>query len=228
MTRPQRSGERGAARAHPRGPQRNRPLYWAARALVHPAVALLHRPRTTGRAHIPRRGALILAANHRSVLDPIFVALLTRRPVYYMAKQELFRPRLQGWLLRALGGFPVDRRGGDPGAIDTANRILRRGDCLVIFPEGRCMPPGPLGRPRRGVGQLALTNGATVVPVAITRTARRFAPGRVRVNVGAPLVFPATGEPTTVDAIRLATDRIWAAVTGEWEALPAARPSRAS
>jgi 1-acyl-sn-glycerol-3-phosphate acyltransferase len=140
-----------------------------------------------------------------------------------MAKQELFRNRWHAWFLNALGGFPVDRRGADLEAIDVARRILHRGDCVVIFPEGKCMPPGQLGQPRRGVGRLAQATGATVVPVAITGTeptsTRRVPLRRIRVQVAAPLSFPMTDLPNTPDAASVATERIWAAVTGAWTTL---------
>jgi stearoyl-CoA desaturase (delta-9 desaturase) len=209
---PRDNSPRAAAldRARRRGV--NRPVCWATRALVLPVLVILFRLRRAGAEHIPHDGPVILSANHRSVLDPIAVGLLLRRPVYFIAMQELFRYRWLAWFVSALGAIPVDRSRPNPEALDVAQQILERGDCLVIFPEGRCIPPGPLGRPRSGVGRLALTSGATVVPVAITHTARRFTPRRIRLDVGAPLAFPATGEPATRDAVRAATDRIWAAV----------------
>jgi stearoyl-CoA desaturase (Delta-9 desaturase) len=201
----------------------NRLIYWAARAIVHPIFAVVFRLKRTGREHIPHSGPLILAANHRSVLDPIIVGLLLRRPVYYMAKKELFRKRRHAWLLSALGAFPVDRGGADLKAIDVAREVLQRGDCLAIFPEGRCMPPGPLGKPRRGVGRLALATGASVLPVAITgseaTSIRRFPPRRIRVHAGPPLTFTADENSTKPNATCHATDRIWAAINAQWKTL---------
>jgi len=210
----------------PAGADRRRvnPLvYWTTRALMQPVFSLAFRLTRRGIDQIPRRGPMILAANHRSVLDPIIIGLLARRPVYYMAKKELFRKRRHAWLLSALGAFPVDRGGGDQQAMSTAQRILERGDCLAIFPEGRCVPAGPLERPRRGVGRLALATGVAVVPVAISgsemTSLRRFPPGAIRVQAGAPLRFAATGDATSAAAASQTTEDVWAAVTEQWETL---------
>jgi 1-acyl-sn-glycerol-3-phosphate acyltransferase len=198
-----------------------------------------------GTEHVPRSGPLILAANHRSFLDPFIIGCLVRRPVYFVAKKELFAKRWQAFLLSRLGAFPIDRGAGDEGAIATARAILERGDCVVIFPEGTRVRPGPLGSPRRGVGRLALETGARVVPVAVigtedVRRGWRIRPRKVRVRAGRPLAFPTAKQPSP----RLAgavTERVWACVSLQWEWLggtpaprapadapPAARPAEVS
>ena len=144
-------------------------LYWPVRAVLVPFFRVYFRLQRIGAEHLPRSGPLLLAANHRSFLDPFVIGALTRRPVYYVAKRELFERRWQAWLLSALGAFPIDRGAGDADAMATARAILRRGDCVVIFPEGTRVRRGPLGAPRRGIGRLALETGARVVPVARDR-----------------------------------------------------------
>ena len=120
-----------------------------------------------GREHLPRSGPLLLAANHRSFLDPFVIGTLVRRPVYYMAKRELFEKRWQAWMLNALGAFPVDRGAGDRDAMDTARAILAarrlRGACS---PRAPACARGRSADPRRGIGRLALETGA---PVARSR-----------------------------------------------------------
>src|SRR5256714_9631778 len=141
-------------------------LSWAVRAVLQPLFLIYFRLGRIGCEHLPRRGPLLLASNHRSFLDPFCIGMLVRRPVYYMAKRELFQKRWQAWLLARLGAFPGDRGAGDAEAMATALAILRRGDCVVIFPEGTRVPPGPLGHPRRGSGRLVLEPGAPVAPLA--------------------------------------------------------------
>jgi glycerol-3-phosphate dehydrogenase (NAD(P)+) len=196
-------------------------LYWTLRAILVPFFLVCFRLDRIGREHLPRRGPLLLAANHRSFLDPFVIGTLVRRPVYYMAKRELFENRWLAWLLNGLGAFPVDRGAGDRAAMDTARAILARGDCVVIFPEGTRVRPGPLGDPRRGVGRLALETGAPVAPVAAigtedVRRGWRIRPRKVRLRVGRPLLFPTVERPSPALAAGV-TARIWACVCLQWE-----------
>lgn len=196
-------------------------LYWTARAVLMPFFLVYLRMSRIGREHLPRRGPLLLAANHRSFLDPFVIGTLVRRPVYYMAKRELFERRWQAWVLNALGAFPVDRGAGDREAMRTARAILERGDCVVIFPEGTRTRRGPLGEPHRGVGRLALETGAPVAPVSLigTEEVRRgwwIRPRKVRLRVGRPLRFPTVTEPSPKLAAGM-TRRIWACVSLQWE-----------
>jgi glycerol-3-phosphate dehydrogenase (NAD(P)+) len=205
-------------------------LYWSARAILIPFFLLYFRLARIGREHIPGSGPVLLAANHRSFLDPFVIGALTRRPVYYMAKRELFERRWQAWLLNGLGAFPVDRGAGDEHAMATARAILERGDCVVIFPEGTRVRPGPLGRPHRGVGRLALQTGARVVPVAVmgtedVRRGWRVRPRKVTLRCGCPLGYPIADNPSPAMALGVA-ERIWACVSLQWEWLGGASANR--
>ena len=196
-------------------------FYWALRAVLVPFFLIYFRLKRVGREHLPRSGPLLLASNHRSFLDPFVIGTLVRRPVYYMAKRELFEKRWQAVLLNALGAFPVDRGAGDRDAMDTARAILARGDCVVVFPEGTRVRPGPLGDPRRGVGRLALETGAPVAPVAVigsdaVRRGWRIRPRKVRIRVGPALRFP-TVESCSPALATGVTERIWACVSLQWE-----------
>src|SRR5579863_10474162 len=124
------------------------------RALLTPFFLVYLRMKRIGREHVPKEGPVILAANHRSFFDPFVIGTMTWRPVYYVAKKELFTyNRLLSWLLNALGAFPVDRGASDQDTIETAKVILGRGDIVLMFPEGTRTRPGPLGKPKRGVGR---------------------------------------------------------------------------
>ncbi len=206
-------------------------LYRMLRAILVPVFLVYLRMGRIGREHLPRTGPLLLAANHRSFLDPFVIGTLVRRPVYYMAKRELFERRLTAWLLSSLGAFPVDRGASDEDAMRTAREILMRGDCVVIFPEGTRTRFGPLGSPRRGVGRLALETGAPVAPVAVIGTEEvrrgwRVRPRRVRLRAGRPLRFPLVPEPSPKLA-GMVMDRIWTCVNLQWEWLGGA-PGRST
>ncbi|HVR04921.1 MAG TPA: lysophospholipid acyltransferase family protein [Solirubrobacteraceae bacterium] len=196
-------------------------LHRLARAVLVPFFRVYFRLQCVGIEHLPRSGPLLVAANHRSFLDPFVIGVLTRRPIYYVAKRELFANRVQARLLNALGAFPVDRGAGDEQALATARAILARGDCVVIFPEGTRVRRGPLGAPRRGVGRLALETGARVVPVAVigtdaVRRGWRVRPRKVRVRCGAALGFPTAERPSPGLAAAV-TERVWARVGLQWE-----------
>jgi 1-acyl-sn-glycerol-3-phosphate acyltransferase len=202
-------------------------VYWTLRSLFVPFFLLYFRMQRVGREHLPRSGPLLLASNHRSFLDPFVIGTLLRRPVYYMAKRELFEKRGQAWILNALGAFPVDRGAGDGDAMATARAILERGDCVVVFPEGTRTRPGPLGEPRRGIGRLALETGAPVAPIAVigsdqVRRGWRIRPRKVRVRVGPPLRYP-TVEQCSPSLAGAVTERIWACVRLQWDWLGGAR-----
>ncbi|MDQ3677676.1 MAG: 1-acyl-sn-glycerol-3-phosphate acyltransferase, partial [Actinomycetota bacterium] len=220
--------ERFLARARARGV--NPVVYWISRALFEPFFVAYFRMQRIGREHIPREGAVIIAANHRSLLDPFVIGTLVRRPVYFVAKTELFRRPIVAWWLNSLGAFPVDRGQGDRDAMDTARRILERGDCVVIFPEGTRTRPGALGAPRRGFGRLALQTGAAVVPVSVigTEAVRKrwlIRPHRVRLRCGFPLRFGVVAEPSPQLA-RAVTERVWPCVELQWEWLGGTAPLR--
>jgi glycerol-3-phosphate dehydrogenase (NAD(P)+) len=208
----------------------NRVVYWLVRAVFEPFFLTYFRMRRIGREYIPTTGPVIVAANHRSFLDPFVIATMARRPMYYVAKKELFRHRWVAWALGALGAFPVNRGASDAEMIATAKAILARGDIVLMFPEGTRTRPGSLGRPKRGVGRLALESGAPVVPVAVigteaVRRGWRIRPHKVRIRAGRPLRFPQLdgASPALAGAV---TDRIWPCVMLQWEWLGGLPPIR--
>jgi glycerol-3-phosphate dehydrogenase (NAD(P)+) len=220
--------ERLHRRARERGA--NPIVYAIVRVLFQPVFHIYFRYVRIGREHIPKHGPVIVAANHRSFLDPFVIATMARRPMYYVAKKELFRNRIVAWLLAQLGAFPVDRGAGDGEMIQTARTILERGDILLMFPEGTRIRPGSLGEPRRGVGRLALETGAPVVPIAVigteaVRNGWRIRPHKVRIRAGRPLRFPKVEQPSKALAGTV-TDRIWPCVMLQWEWLGGLPPVR--
>ncbi len=205
-------------------------LYGFVRITFPVVFHLYFRMQRIGREHIPSKGPVIITANHRSFLDPFVIACMTRRPMYYVAKEELFRRPWQAWVLNALGAFPVARGASDENMITTAKAILARGDIVLIFAEGTRVRPGALGRPRRGVGRIALESGAPVVPLAIIGTESirrgwRIRPHKVRLRAGRALHFPTVENPSPALAGAV-TDRIWPCVMLQWEWLGGLAPVR--
>jgi glycerol-3-phosphate dehydrogenase (NAD(P)+) len=204
-------------------------VYWPARLIIQPFVLLYFRVRRLGREHIPE-GGVILASNHRSFLDPFAIGIGVHRPVFFVAKRELFRHPLVGWFLNCMGAFPVRRGASDEESVETARQLLARGHAVVIFPEGTRIRHGSLAQPKRGVGRLALETGAPVVPIAVTgsehaRRGWRIRPVRVHVRYGAPLTFPTVQRPSPFLA-REVTERIWPCVELQWEWLGGLPPLR--
>jgi len=208
----------------------NRLVYLIARAILQPFFTVYFRMERIGREHVPKTGPIIIAANHRSFMDPFVIGMMLRRPTYFVAKTELFHNRFVAWFLSSLGAFPVERGRGDSDAMSTARMILERGDVVVIFPEGTRTRPGALGAPKRGVGRLALETGAPVVPMALIGTEAirrgwRIRPHKVRIRAGRPLRFPHVEEPSPSLA-RAVTARLWPCVELQWEWLGGTPPLR--
>ncbi len=205
-------------------------VYWLARCLLQPIFHVYFRMSRIGREHIPAKGPVIVAANHRSFLDPFVIGTMARRPMYYVTKKELFGNRLLAWFLTALGAFPVDRGAADLDSMRTAKALLARGEIVLIFVEGTRVRPGALGKPRKGVGRLALETGAPVVPVAVigteaVRRGWRIRPHKVRIRAGRPLRFPHVPDSSAQLAAAV-TARIWPCVMLQWEWLGGIPPIR--
>ena len=207
-------------------------LYLLARIFMTPFFLVYFRYARTGREHARLKGGLIVAANHRSFLDPFAIggALPWRRPMNYVAKVELFERRWQGWVLSRLGAFPLRRGESDEESMETARRVVERGGAVCIFPEGTRIRRGSLAEPKRGVGRLALQTGAPVIPTAVLGTERvrrgwRIRPHKVKVRLGKAMTFPRAEDPSRGLANNV-TGRIWPNVELQWEDLGGLPPMR--
>ena len=144
-----------------------RPFYFFCISVVKVISRAIFRIRVRGRDNIPSEGAVILASNHISYYDPPLVGSFVKREVHFMAKKELFRNRLFGKLISSLNAHPVNRQGFDKKALEMAGGLLKEGKLLIIFPEGTRAKEGRFLPPRPGIGMIAVTSEAPVVPVYI-------------------------------------------------------------
>jgi 1-acyl-sn-glycerol-3-phosphate acyltransferase len=178
--------------------------YWLLKyILLGPMLAILGRPKVEGLEYVPQSGPVILASNHLAVMDSFYLPLVVRRRITFLAKSEYFTGTgLKGWLSRwfftAVGQVPIDRSNADTAqaALDTAERVLREGKLLGMYPEGTRSPDGRLYKGKTGLARLALETGVPVIPVAMIgtnvvnppgTTMLRF--GRVTVRFGKPMDF---------------------------------------
>jgi 1-acyl-sn-glycerol-3-phosphate acyltransferase len=161
-------------------------FYWVVKAILTPMLKVLYRPWAEGLEHVPETGPAIIASNHLSFLDSIFMPLLVPRRVTFLAKSDYFtQPGLKGRLKRlfflGVGQVPIDRSGGraSEAALSTGIDILKDGKLLGIYPEGTRSPDGRLYRGKIGVARMALEAGAPVIPVAMIGTFEVQPQGRV-------------------------------------------------
>jgi 1-acyl-sn-glycerol-3-phosphate acyltransferase len=179
-------------------------VYEAVRVVLTPYLLLLHRARCIDSHNIPADGPVIIAPNHFSFLDHFFVAVFLRRKVHFMAKSQLFQRPMQ-FIFTHGGVFPVRRGHQDQEAFKTAHAILARGDIVVMYAEAGRSRSGELGKPRHGLGRLALESGAPVVPTAIAGTERarnwkRLQFPKVTVQFSEPVRFDQVPEPAKEQA----------------------------
>lgn len=181
-------------------------LYWLLKHLVAgPLLKSAFRPWVTGVENIPAKGAVILASNHLSVIDSVFLPLVIDRRVTFLAKKEYFTGKgLKGWLTRqfflATGMLPIDRGGGaaSEASLRTGLQVLSEGKALGIYPEGTRSPDARLYRGRTGIARMIMEMDAKVpvIPVAMIDTEKVMPIGttiprvrRIGVVIGEPIDF---------------------------------------
>jgi 1-acyl-sn-glycerol-3-phosphate acyltransferase len=146
--------------------------YWVVKAILTPILRALYRVRADGVEHVPASGAAILASNHVSFSDSIFLPLVLHRRVTFVAKAEYFEDPKTAWFFRAVGQIPIKREGGSASqrALESATEVLRAGQLFGIYPEGTRSPDGRLYKGHTGVARLALQNRVPVIAVAMVGT----------------------------------------------------------
>jgi 1-acyl-sn-glycerol-3-phosphate acyltransferase len=169
-------------------------VYRVVAAVVVGLSRILFRPTITGREHIPLQGPVLIAPIHRSNVDFAFTLFMSKRKVFFMAKDSLFRVPLLGPLVRHLGAFPVRRGSADRDSMTRAEEVLRRGYALVLFPEGTRKEGRPVLPLHDGAMFVAARTGAIVVPVgiggsdrAMPKGAKLPRPAKIRIVIGTPI-----------------------------------------
>ena len=194
--------------------------YRLLKSFLIPLLMLLFRPKVTGLRNVPTNGAVIIASNHLSFSDSIFMPLVVPRNVTFLAKSEYFTsPGLAGFIKKltfiALGQVPIDRSGGkrSEAALLTGLRLLKEGHCIGIYPEGTRSPDGRLYKGRTGIARLAIESGAPIIPVAMFNTAEIQPTGqvvpkvrRVEMVFGEPIYFD--GDSTDQALLRNLTNQL--------------------
>jgi 1-acyl-sn-glycerol-3-phosphate acyltransferase len=171
-------------------------LYYGVRLLARTLLFLLTRWRVNGKENVPGEGPLLIAANHLALADPPIIGVSVPRKAMFLAKEELFRSRLTGYVVRNLGAFPVRRGGMNKEAMRTAEQLLGQGRALIMFPEGRRSLDARLEPAFRGAALIACRNGAPVLPVGIYGTEKvngvawLLRRPRITVNIGRPFYLP--------------------------------------
>lgn len=196
--------------------------------LLGPGLKVYYEPWSEGTENIPHEGGALLASNHLSFSDSVFLPLVIKRKVVFLGKSEYFTGKgIKGWATRAfmegVGTIPVHRGGGrsSEAALRTGLEVVKSGELLGIYPEGTRSPDGRLYRGKTGVARMAIEGGVPVVPVAMIGTdlaqpVGKKVPSRVHkigVKVGEPMRFDEyAGRHDDREALREATDRIMRAI----------------
>jgi 1-acyl-sn-glycerol-3-phosphate acyltransferase len=179
-------------------------FYWFMKNLVAgPILKTVFRPWVTGLDNIPKTGGVIVASNHLSFIDSVFLPLVLDRRIFFLAKSDYFKGRgLKGWatktFMNGTGMLPIDRSGGkaSEASLNTGLKVLHDGEVLGIYPEGTRSPDGKLYRGRTGVARMILEGNVPVVPVAMIDTEKVMPIGtkipkvqRIGIVIGEPLDF---------------------------------------
>ena len=200
--------------------------YQISRAIAGPFLRAIGRPEITGLENVPATGAAILASNHVSIIDSVYLPLMLSRPVVFPAKAEYFTAkgpvgRLWAAYLRSTNQLVMNRDDtkSATATLEAAAEILRRGDLFGFYPEGTRSPDGRLYRGRSGLGWLVLNTGAPVIPIAMFGTRKMLPPGspvprpaKIEIKIGKPMEFGHLAGDPPARARRIIADEVMHAI----------------
>jgi 1-acyl-sn-glycerol-3-phosphate acyltransferase len=199
--------------------------YQLSRVVAGPILHAFGRPRATGLENIPASGPALLASNHLSIIDSVYLPLMLSRPVVFPAKAEYFTAkgpvgRLWAAYLRSTNQLAMNRDDtrSATATLEAAAEILRAGELFGFYPEGTRSPDGRLYRGRSGLGWLVLNTGAPVIPVAMSGTRKMMPPGKlprpakIEVKIGKPMEFGHLAGDPPGRARRIIADEVMQAI----------------
>jgi len=163
--------------------------YWIVKGLLSPILRVLFKVKVEGLENVPKDGPIIMASNHVSFSDSIFLPLVLKRRITFVAKAEYFDSWKTAWFFRAIGQIPIRREGGTASqrALDSARDVLVDGGVFGIYPEGTRSPDGRLYKGHTGIARLALQTKTPIIPVAMIGTREAQPIGQVKPNFFSPI-----------------------------------------
>ena len=191
--------------------------------LLRLLMRVLGRLRSSGEANVPATGGFLLCPNHVSDCDPPAVFVSCPRRAWYVGKRELFEIPVLGWMFGHFQGFPIKRDSADRAALRRIEALLKAGEPVVLFPEGRLSENGKLQRIQPGAALLSLRTGVPIVPVGLQNTNGvvpygklwpRWSPRRVQVAYGTPLRPQDYAHLPRAEAMAALTQALGAAIAG--------------
>ena len=199
--------------------------YQLSRVVAGPILHVFGRPRATGLENIPASGPALLASNHLSIIDSVYLPLMLSRPVVFPAKAEYFTAkgpvgRLWAAYLRSTNQLAMNRDDtrSATATLEAAAEILRAGELFGFYPEGTRSPDGRLYRGRSGLGWLVLNTGAPVIPIAMSGTRKMMPPGKlprpakIEIKIGKPMEFGQLAGDPPARARRIIADEVMHAI----------------
>ena len=199
--------------------------YQLSRVVAGPILHAFGRPRATGLENIPASGPALLASNHLSIIDSVYLPLMLSRPVVFPAKAEYFTAkgpvgRLWAAYLRSTNQLAMNRDDtrSATATLEAAAEILRAGELFGFYPEGTRSPDGRLYRGRSGLGWLVLNTGAPVIPIAMSGTRKMMPPGKlprpakIEIKIGKPMEFGHLAGDPPGRARRIIADEVMHAI----------------